>query len=220
MLTQFDGRAFEHASGEQVTGTVKEMIYAVESELGVITEGVPDKMPDQPMQDWCDKWYSANREPRLEDWMMAEFPTEVRVPRRGLTDVVIFGFFGIPAAVKDVIERFEPGVHQFIPFRLVIGKGDGEEVRDYFTLIIGQFADLANVEKSDVIWRHSSFGPHKYWMKKPGVPMVFERTELGEFHLWHTSKHQGMTFMSDELYRSIRKVCPMTGLRFEAQNVI
>ncbi len=125
--------------------------------------------------------------------------------------------------MKEVIEQFEPGAHQFIPFDLIVGSGNAQEVREYFTLIIGQFADLANLALSDVQWRKIKIGPDRTidsWSKKTGVPMTFEREKLGEFHLWHTRKHKAMTCMSEELYRAIKEVCPMTGLQFEKQTLV
>lgn len=99
------------------------MVYCVEPNgFANIMQGNYDRKPNDPPQEWYN--WGAYRS-RLEPWMFDSFPTVLRVhPSYPLTDVAMFGFYGVSEAIKRAIEDIEPGVHQFVPFKLIYGVPD------------------------------------------------------------------------------------------------
>jgi hypothetical protein len=103
------------------------MVYCIEPvNMTGITQGTYDRMCDDPMQDW---YFKHHKTRPLEPWMFEHFPSVLKVhPSYPLTDVTMFGFYGVCEAIKRAIEDIEPGVHQFIPFKLLYGVVEGQEL--------------------------------------------------------------------------------------------
>lgn len=82
-------------------------------------------------------------DPQLPDYFVAR-----RWPKPG--ERVVFGMLGgpfiLPAALKDEIERLEPGVHAFIPVEF---RSRGKKRETYFLLKAPPVVDCVVIEESD-----------------------------------------------------------------------
>ena len=77
----------------------------------------------------------ASRVPQGLKMEAAHIPTKLRLggPRRNLTDVQDpFGVLLVPEAFKEVLERLEPGVHDFYPVELFWKDGSSAGKRYWF----------------------------------------------------------------------------------------
>lgn len=165
-----------------------------------ITTGSVDRMPDSPMQPWYEE---RPRNLPLEPWMFAYFPSKMTLhPAQGRpSDVVMLGYWGVSQPIKDLIETFEPGLHQFIPFKIEWGPASARKLEQYYTVKIYRWVDATNVDKSDVEYEMGvdSVGkPKRYWFKKSGVPLVLDQNQILGFHLWIGNR--GRTYVSGELH--------------------
>lgn len=179
--------------------------YEVYPDTGVITTGSVDRMPDSPMQ----RWYEERpRNLPLEPWMFAYFPSKMTLdPHQGRpSDVVMLRYWGVSQPIKDLIETFEPALHQFIPFTIEWGPTSSRKLEQYYTVKINSAFLCVNVVKSDVKYTMgieyenddlSKPRPKKYWSRKSGVPLVLFRDRIAGHHLWIGDERQ--TYISGEL---------------------
>jgi hypothetical protein len=96
----------------------------------------------------------------------------------------------VDQALKDVIERLDPGVHQFRPVRLTGELGD-EIPRPFYTLLIGQFLESFSPEKSvpgSFKSEFSTFNNHQRYrstiVTERSKGLAFSRAAFGGRHLW------------------------------------
>lgn len=107
--------------------------------------------------------------------------------------------------LKDVIERFEPGVHHFFPIEIEMPKKRTYPER-YFILAIGQYIDSFSQEQSDpASWEHQweEYGSFVNG-KKPMAGLALSKVKFGDAHLWREHRmSNGLTCFSDALMRAI-----------------
>lgn len=122
----------------------------------------------------------------------------------------------IPAvdeALKSLIERLEPGVHQFFPIEIRMPKGRVFE-KDYFTLITGQYCDSFSPERSktDAYRTYAEYpGFYNFEKSKKGISgLALIKANFGSVHLWRERAfRETLTCFSDGLMAEIAQ----TGLR-------
>jgi len=107
-------------------------------------------------------------------------------------------------ALKNIIERLEPGVHQFYPFRIVMPRGK-EYPEPYYILRIGRVLDsfipvegtyrgTPGEESLSVI----------YTLKKYINKLTFSKQKIGGAHLWREKNlYRPNILMSDTLKQAI-----------------
>lgn len=109
----------------------------------------------------------------------------------------ILPWFAVSAKFRDVVERFEPGIHQFIPVEVWRDR-KGERIEEYFWFSVCKLLDSVNREKTTYLWNASSrISPdHGYWTdgqfdkvtgeweRVPDARMVFGSTKIAGHHLW------------------------------------
>lgn len=191
------------------------MVYYVNNDN--ITPGSYDRMPDDPMQ----PWYEEHFFPPFEDWQCEYFPSrytlnpEISKP----TDIVMFGYWGMRDEIKQIIEAVEPGVHQFIPFKLIYGPEEKRMELPYHTLAIGCWLEPIDLDKSDVDVSESldPSGRPLHWYKKWDVPTVLHKDKVSGHHLWVNSRRE--TYVSTELYDRLIETGLGSGWKFEKQIV-
>lgn len=120
----------------------------------------------------------------------------------------------VSASAKALIERLEPGVHQFVPVEYLDRKGDHLENR--FFLIVGNRIDSLDHEKTTMvlvrgkIWRAARDLAARPELLPPEADlniepkMIFNLSQIGGAHLW-CDKHLsgGSVFISNELADAI-----------------
>jgi len=113
----------------------------------------------------------------------------------------------IDAPFKEIIERLEPGVHQFWPFRIVMPKGKEYPV-PYYGIRIGTFLEAFRPEQSD----EGSYSVHNGFYTahsdtKAGLAkLAMSREAIGSHHLWRERKlRRPQFYLSDELQAAIQQ---------------
>jgi len=121
----------------------------------------------------------------------------------------------VDQALKDIIEKLEPDMHQFSPINIVMPKGK-EYPKQYYVMVISQFLDsFSPTESEEGVWRDNSYEAHwgekiiKYQVELPkkqyfsGLAMksdVFKKS-----HLWREQKlNDPHLYISDEMANEIR----------------
>jgi hypothetical protein len=118
----------------------------------------------------------------------------------------------IPAveeALKDVIERLEPGVHHFHPITVTTRKGDIYPKR-YYTMVIGQFLDSFEPAKSaEGSWsKEKDYDSYTAYIddKKCIEGLALSSASFGSAHLWRERRLRSPDiFLSDILKAEIDK---------------
>ena len=132
-----------------------------------------------------------------------------KAPRhQGLRDVMPFlrGTTLVSPAFRDLVERLEPGVHQFLPVRM---RRKDTPLGDMFVMIIAARIDGLN---------HALCAPprgdRRVYVRQIGSPwrMVFDPERIAGHHLWY-EKHLGYFFISGALLAACEEA-KIEGLRF------
>jgi hypothetical protein len=87
--------------------------------------------------------------------------------------------------LRDLIESFEPGVHQFFPVDIYKTK-NGEPVATYYWFNVCNRIDSVNEEKTNFTWTLDYTGNHGFW-DKDGVEnpkMVFSTEKTKNYTFW------------------------------------
>jgi hypothetical protein len=154
----------------------------------------------------------------LKPWMMEQYPTKVRINSsdfRLLTPWVIYAsHWGVSQQVKLIIERFEPGKHQFIPVTVYFN-GD---VVTYYTLQINNMSNEIDEDKSHITWSELP-GLGRFWRKESHLPLAFPIESIRGIHLWRNEKAR-IWMMSGELHDALQSESLLSGLKLQEQVVV
>ena len=116
----------------------------------------------------------------------------------------------VDEALKEIIERLEPDVHQFFPIEIRLRNGKMYPAR-YFVLVIGQYFNSFLPENSDKFsWRgYEAEYPDVYRFEetRKGVSgLALSKDVFSSSHLWRERSFTNMlTCFSDELQEEIVK---------------
>jgi hypothetical protein len=116
----------------------------------------------------------------------------------------------VDAALKAIIERLEPGVHQFFPMDVIMPRGRVYP-RQYYTIVIGQYLDSFSPENSKKgSW--NDYAPefpdvYSYESSSKGISgLALSKAVFCGAHLWRERRFTGLlTCFSDELQGEIAK---------------
>ena len=153
--------------------------------------------------------YSAERDAMLEH----EMPRELHLERahRSFADLMISlnALLVVSGRLKNLIEEFEMGIHQFWPMRYFDYRGDQVEIEVY-GMVIRQFRDSAIPDQSDWDPNHGKppkwyFSRHNFGTKK-NVRLTLNRANREGAHLWRERRWVSPNlFLSDELQSAIKE---------------
>ena len=115
-------------------------------------------------------------------------------PKRPIPDYQrMYGMALVSARFKDLVEKLEPQVHQFVPIS-VIEDGNAETADNYFWFIVGQFIDSVESQKSSMPTRKKIYAKSvdlEYlasWEIPYPLPeefkLVFDKKKIGSSHIW------------------------------------
>jgi hypothetical protein len=107
--------------------------------------------------------------------------------------------------LKAIIERLEPGMHQFFPIDLLMPRGVTFP-NAYHVLFIGQYHDSFSPDNSkEGAWRKNGDFGYLFEESKKGVTgLAFSKSVFGGSHLWRErSLWEWLTCFSDELEAEI-----------------
>lgn len=106
--------------------------------------------------------------------------------------------------LKDLIEQFEPGLHQFWPITIQMPKGQVCP-KQFYGFRIARFLDAFRPDQSAAgSWRES-LGSYAADDTKKGMSgIAFSKAEIGTSHVWREKKLiRPAIFLSDELQAAI-----------------
>ena len=105
--------------------------------------------------------------------------------------------------VRDAIQSFEPGVHQFITITLMRTKKQAFE-GSYYSLVIGQKLNSVVFSESNLRWQITP-GGSKYVARGVNRPdyRTLRRSSIEGKHLWREEIYVQDIYMSDELYSNL-----------------
>jgi hypothetical protein len=107
--------------------------------------------------------------------------------------------------LKDIIERFEPGVHHFFPIEIVMPK-DVVYPKKYFVMAIGQYLASFSPEQSDpASWKNRIEGYYGFDEgKKSMAGLALSKQVFGNAHLWRERRMLSeLICFSDQLMSEI-----------------
>lgn len=112
----------------------------------------------------------------------------------------------VDETLKAIIQRLEPGLHQFFPITMKIQK-DQVYPASYHIMVIGQFFDSFSPENSSTDAYRPNGGNqfiHEK-TKKAMSGLAFSKATFGDAHLWREHRLSGewLTCFSDELIAEI-----------------
>jgi hypothetical protein len=115
------------------------------------------------------------------------------------------GFLAVDDALKAIVKRLEPDVHQFFPIKIRMPRGKVYPTQ-YYIFVIGQYLDSFSPKDSDEgSWRTN--GPNEYFHEKTkaGISgLAFFKDTFGRAHLWRERRMSlRPVFFSDELHTEI-----------------
>lgn len=105
-------------------------------------------------------------------------PTKIELtgPKRPVLDLYDAYGLSVSAKVKDVIERFEPGVHQFFPIQFLWK--DGQLAADRFWFVPCNRLDTVDRAKTTFEFRNL------WYLDGSKKELVFNRSQIGNHHVW------------------------------------
>ncbi len=153
----------------------------------------------------------ASRTPQGIKMETAHIPTKLRLggPRRNLTDIQNpFGVHLVPEAFKEVLERLEPGVHDFYPVELFWKDGSSAGKRYWF--YPQHRIDSIDPEKT-------TYRKKTLWIGAGDATgrLVFSRRAIGDRHAWIEKflAAGGIVWISERLKQEL-EAAGITGLGF------
>lgn len=165
--------------------------------------------------------FSSGRRCHLE-----HFPTKMRwLDRQGHTipDFDNAHLINVSERAKDLIERVEPGVHQFVPVDYVDANDNFLEKRYFW--VVGNRIDSIDRERTTMILRNgrswspvfdiATFEPE---LLPPGIDpntesrLVFNLGQIGNTHAWRDKHLNGGGVWLSTALAEASKAIPLTGL--------
>jgi hypothetical protein len=112
---------------------------------------------------------------------------------------------GISQRLKDIIEFFEPGIHQYFPVTLMRTKKEAFP-GSYYLLNVCQICNSLVPEKSNFRVANTPNGM-EYWSRVPGLKnyRTIRKSDVEGKHLWREKLYRDDLYMSDDLYAACRK---------------
>ena len=148
-----------------------------------------------------------------------------------------YGLLCVSDTFKAVVETFEPGVHQFIPFEIV---GDRKKyfadrwfnsyIASRWFMVVCNRLDTVDREhttlvlRNGVVWRQAREVPSEQW--PAGIDadtrgeLYFSLSQIGDRHLWR-DKHLGdeHPLVSDILVQALKE-SGVTGVSFAERQAV
>jgi hypothetical protein len=195
-----------------------------------ISEGLPNAIAvstDIDRDPYLEDWFRQRIKSQtwctpLLDWMLDKYPSVVTIDSKRFELTPWAGYaahWSVCRSVKDVIENFEPGKHQFLPVKLRYGECGKFEEHNYFTLQVNAMENAVDIEKSDVAWWELPEGRGRYWRRKALVPVVLPKSSIEGRHLWR-NEQISQWMMSGALHDALVQRGLTAGLQFEEQFVV
>jgi len=143
---------------------------------------VTDKLTREP-------GYSKEGYPPTGPVLSHEAPPVFRLakkPAKGLSALVMAGYYAVSGTLKDKIEALEPGVHEFWPLRILLPRGE-EWPEQFYTIRFGRYLDSFRPDESDEGSWYSNDGKNftvDLPKKEKFAGLAMSKSAIGSAHLW------------------------------------
>jgi len=123
--------------------------------------------------------------------------------------LAVEGLYLVSDKVRRIIEEFEPGVHQFVPVK-VIRKRTGEEIGTWYWFFpCNRLDTISRTEAENLTLKYNPRTGIRWWdrvEKDKPEREVFSRPRIGDHHIWVDKYLGGPTiYMSNALYHALKK---------------
>lgn len=153
-----------------------------------------------------------------------EWPLELRTKRRyrklGALIHSVNQLLLVNKQFKDIVEKLEPGVHQFRPIKLTFTEDEVYPV-EYFTMVIGQYLSAFDPEQSPRdIWRGGGQYSALVFNKANAAMGAMKKSVMSGHHLWRDrlARHPNI-FLSDTLQSEVSKAGLSLPTHFQMKEV-
>jgi hypothetical protein len=104
---------------------------------------------------------------------------------KAIPDFMRVQCIAVSLRLRDMIEKIEPGVHQFFPFDIYL-KRDGEPVGTYYWLNVCNRIDSVNEQETTLVRKPDYAGKHFFWRNNglDNQKLVFSSKKVAPYHLW------------------------------------
>lgn len=121
----------------------------------------------------------------------------------------------VSAKFRDLVERFEPSVHQFLPVEMYFSKKDNQPFDTFYWFICCQLIDSLDPEHTTIPWQGKGYDVRREdgrrwgsWQidadAQPPQKAVFSLKAIGDHHLWRDPYwSRGMVRCSNEFCDAI-----------------
>lgn len=165
--------------------------------------GRPLRTPHRP------DYGSSKIPPLLKGWEYPPFDSplkdQLKKPEVDLVDIIrsSFGTYAISQKVIDIIERIEPGVHNYIPYEMIKPDGSVHPARRWLLNICTRL-ELIDVGKSNVVDVGSGkFGDITAGGRQPHI--VVKADECSRRAIWFEWRYSRDTFLiSDSFWNALQ----------------
>ena len=121
--------------------------------------------------------------------------------RKAVPDFIVYNATPIVSPrVKEIVEEFEPGAHQFIPIDLYHRKAS-ESFATHYWFVICKMIDTIDEEKTtyELIRNKNTEGLGQYRTSIGGGILINNKAKIGAHHCWREKYVSRWWHMSDEL---------------------
>ena len=116
-----------------------------------------------------------------------------------------YGILAVDEKLKAIIERLEPGVHQFFPIEIRMPKGKAYPVQYYILLITRYLDSFSRAQSKDGCWREPVPGNLTYRGTRKSISgLALSKDAFGGANLWRERGFiRTLTCLSNELKAAI-----------------
>ncbi|HMT41744.1 MAG TPA: hypothetical protein PKC48_13450 [Sphingorhabdus sp.] len=117
------------------------------------------------------------------------------------TDFIVSrGTLVVSERVREIIERFEPGVHQLLPVDVYRPKADAPIAR-YYWLVVCNRIDSVDEKKTTFVWTGDKSNERGLWLSEgdESRQLVFNKAQIDARHIWRDKFLAAGVLVSEEL---------------------
>ena len=97
----------------------------------------------------------------------------------------VLAHFVVSSKFRDLVERFEPGIHQFIPVDVYLPSRT-DPIETYYWFNVGQRLDSVDREHTTYRWDLDWTKENGFWSKRgvSDAKLVLSTARIGAHHIW------------------------------------
>ena len=173
-----------------------------------------------PIFDWVGEGYyfqdAPHQVPPGNPIAVEGFPRALRITsaHKTLPDFFLLsGKHAISSRTKNVLEKLEPGVHQYIP--VILQKKSGEPFEgEFFVLHPCSAVDAIVPDRSDVFFHTTPAGRKTLRFKKVRPKLAVQKEEIKSRHFWTGNESFNRNYFSSDVFFNEAQKAKLKGFAF------